>query len=88
MEVHGKCTLGWWDEAVKKTQVHPKLHLGRINQVSLLELLGNEGKKMPVLVSSSFRNLARKGASFVTEKEEVKRNYRGHQEGDSPCRTT
>lgn len=49
-----------------------------IKRVSLVELLGNEGKKMPVLVRLSFRNLAHKGASFVSEKdarEEARRNY-------------
>lgn len=85
-----QCTMGWWDKRVEKTRVHPKLYPEMIKQVSFVELLGNEGKKMPVLVSSSFRNLAHKGASYVTEKdvqEEMRRNYRTHQEGGNLCRT-
>lgn len=45
----GRCALGWWDEAIGETHVHPKLNPDRIKQVSLLELLGMRESKCLVL---------------------------------------
>lgn len=39
------------------------------NDGTLLDLLGSKGTQMPVRVSSSFRNLARKRSNYVTEKD-------------------
>lgn len=52
-----------------RKQLFILLHSQTMKQISLFELLGNERSKMPVLISTSFRNRVRKGAGYVTGRD-------------------
>lgn len=92
MQVDGKCALGWWDEGIGKTHVHPKLNPERIKQVSLLKMLGMRERKSLVLShhlsETLFINGKIRWLKGMWQGKQGRKNCGTHQEGGSLCRTS